>query len=220
MGAESELGGSDLGRRILAARHHVRLSRDEAAAAAGMASTYLAYLETSATPGASQAALTRLAAALGISAGALSGAGLEAPSGHGVPGDRPVLEDLSDAASRDHLRPGGVGRFLFSDARGPAAIPVNYKMLGDDIVFRTAADGSLTEGAGQSSVSFEVDHLDEDLGEGWSVLVNGSAHVVTQPSELDQVKALGITPWVRGDRETYIRLVARHVSGRRIRASA
>lgn len=220
MGAESQLGGSDLGRRILAARRQAGLSRDEAAARAGMASTYLAYLETSATPGPSQAALTRLAAALGTHLGALSGTGLEEPPGRGVPGKGPALEALNEAESWSHLRPGGVGRFLFLDASGPVAVPVNYKLLGDDVVFRTAAGTSLTSGAGQGTVSFEVDHLDEDLGEGWSVLVNGAAHVVTQQSELAEVEALHITPWAGGDRETYIRLVARHISGRRIRAGA
>jgi transcriptional regulator with XRE-family HTH domain len=45
-----EHGGTDLGRRILEHRHHAGLSREEAAGRAGMAASYLAYLETSPAP--------------------------------------------------------------------------------------------------------------------------------------------------------------------------
>jgi len=68
-------------------------------------------------------------------------------------------------------------------------------------------------------VSFEVDHLDEALAEGWSVLVSGEARVVTDPGELAAVSALGVAPWAGGDRDSYVRIIASEVTGRRIRAT-
>jgi transcriptional regulator with XRE-family HTH domain len=212
-------GGTDLGRRIAEQRGRAGLSRAEAAQRAGMSAEYLSYLETSATPNPSRGALARLAAALGAPPAALTGAGLDQPPGQHEPAGQPVLQALSKAECRDYLGAGGVGRFLFVDARGPVALPVNYRMHGDDIVFRTGGDSSLAAAAtGQRRVSFDVDHLDDALGEGWSVLVSGTASQVTDPAELDQVRALGIAPWAGGGgRETYIRVVPSQITGRRIR---
>jgi len=112
-----------------------------------------------------------------------------------------------------------VGRFLFSEPRGPVAVPVNYRMLGDDIVFRTAAGASPAAGAAQQRVSFEADHLDEALGEGWSVLVSGHARTVTGAAELAEVQRLGVAPWAGGTRETYVRITPAVMTGRRIRSA-
>jgi len=103
-------------------------------------------------------------------------------------------------------------------AQASAAIPVNYAVLDGDIIVRTGAQTSLATRAGQA-VSFEVDHVDEALAAGWSVLVSGSARVVTTPYELETVRSLGIKPWAGGNRDTYIRITVTEMTGRRIRAS-
>jgi len=209
---------SDLGRRISEQRHRVRLSRVEAAEHAGMAPSYLEYLETSPSPDPGPGALGRLAAALGTTASALAGAGLNLPPGQRRAARRPVLEELTVAECLGFLAPGGVGRFLFTAERGPVAIPVNYRMLGEDIVFRTARATGVAAGAQLPRVSFDVDHIDDALGEGWSVLASGTAHLVTAPAELAEVAALGISPWAGGERDTYVRLTVSETTGRRIRA--
>ena len=209
---------SDLGRRVIEQRHRAVMSRAEAAERAGMAPSYLEYLETSAAPDPGPGALARLAAALGTTMSALAGAGMNLPPGQRRAARRPVLEELSTAQCRACLAPGGVGRFLFMAERGPVAIPVNYRMLGQEIVFRTGRTTGAAAGARLPRVSFDVDHIDDALGEGWSVLVSGDAHLVTGPAELEQVTALGISPWAGGERDTYVRLTAREITGRRIRA--
>jgi transcriptional regulator with XRE-family HTH domain len=220
MSTGTDHGGTDLGRRIREHRRQAGLSVEEAAARAGIAASYLDYLETSRTPNPTQSALARLAAALGTSAPALAGAWLDLPPGRQAPLERPVLEPLTAAQCRGYLGTSGVGRLVLVEPRGPVAIPVNYAMLGNDIVIRTSERASLAAGIGQPRVSFEVDHLDEALAEGWSVLVSGQARVVTDPDELAAVSALGIAPWAGGGRDTYIRIVASDVTGRRIRATA
>ena len=71
------------------------------------------------------------------------------------------------------IAPDGVGRIVFTEARGPVALPVNYRMIGDSIVFRTAATSALQRALRHEQVSFEVDYVDDALAEGWSVLVSG-----------------------------------------------
>ena len=66
-------------------------------------------------------------------------------------------------------------------------------------------------------ISFEIDHLDEALTEGWSVLLTGHGRAVVDPSEYEQVASLGIAPWAGGRRDTYVVLSPIQVTGRRIR---
>jgi nitroimidazol reductase NimA-like FMN-containing flavoprotein (pyridoxamine 5'-phosphate oxidase superfamily) len=219
MDPEVSHGGTDVGRRIHERRRKAGLSREEAASRAGMADSYLAYLETDPDAAPTSAALARLAAALETSTRTMTGAALDLPPGQQSPEQRPVLRPLSADECRAFLGSGGVGRFLFDADRGPVAVPVNYRMLGDDIVFRTEDGTTLAAAAAPGQpVSFEVDHLDEALGEGWSVLVSGQAHVITDRAELDEVKSLEIAPWAGGARQNYIRVAAGQVTGRQIRA--
>jgi transcriptional regulator with XRE-family HTH domain len=119
MSSTVEPGGTDLGRRVLEHRHQAGLSREEAAARAGMASSYLKYLETSWAPNPTPSALGRLADALGVSVGALADAGMPMPPGAQAPAQRPFPEKLTPAQCRGYLGTGGVGRMVFFGSRGP-----------------------------------------------------------------------------------------------------
>ncbi len=216
----SDVGGTDLGRRISDQRARVGLSREDAAALAGMAPDYLGYLETSRTPDPSRGALARLAAALGTTPDALSGAGLTAPPGQHGADQHPTLEVLTEQECWAYIRPGGVGRFLYNADRGPVAVPVNYALLGDAVVFRTDDRTAAAGAVSQHRVSFDVDHIDDMLSEGWSVLVSGTATILTRPDDLSAADGLDIEPWPSGERDTYIRLVPEQITGRRIRIHA
>lgn len=213
-------GGTDLGRRIREQRRRCGLSLIDVAELAGLDVQYLKYLETSPETKPTLATLIRLAAALGTSVGALSGAGWDSPPGRSSAMRNPVLVSLTADECRRLIGPGGVGRVLFVEPdRGPVAIPVNYRMDGDDVVFRTSGGAAVIGGIGQDRVSFDVDHLDEDLAEGWSVLLTGTARVITDPAEIASAGSLGIDPWAGGDRPTYVRLQVSQLTGRAIRAN-
>jgi nitroimidazol reductase NimA-like FMN-containing flavoprotein (pyridoxamine 5'-phosphate oxidase superfamily) len=221
MASDAGSAGTDLGRRIAEERGRVGLSVKEAAERAGMSPEYLAYIETSQAPNPTQGALTRLAAALGVPPGALTGAGLNQPPGDRQAAQKAVLADMNPAECREHIAAGGVGRFLFvNEARGPVALPVNYRMQGDDVVFRTSDEGSVTAGVRQPQVSFDIDHLDDTLAEGWSVLLSGKASIITDQGERAEASKLGIEPWAGGDRDTYVRMTPAMITGRTIRVTA
>jgi nitroimidazol reductase NimA-like FMN-containing flavoprotein (pyridoxamine 5'-phosphate oxidase superfamily) len=218
MANDASIPGADVGTRIAEHRHRAGLSLEEAADRAGMSPEYLGYLESSPDPNPGKGALMRLAAALNTSPEALSGAGMQLPPGQREAAGNAVLTDMTAAECREHLAAGGVGRFLFVEAgRGPVAVPVNFKMDGDDVIFRTSPDDSMVAAAHQRHVSFDVDHIDDARSEGWSVLLTGTARIISDNAELDHLKALHVEPWAGGDRPAYIRLTPAKVTGRRIR---
>jgi len=208
----------DLGRRVTARRRALGLSVDEVARRAGMDPGYLEHIEhhASARPGA--AACMRLAGALETSVAWLRGAGVDFPPGHGhSPQATPQLVELDRAECFKLLRPGGVGRAVFVEERGAVALPVNFRVLDDEVVFRTG-EGTIAQAVRRGGpLSVEVDHVDEALGEGWSVLVSGEANLLSDPSEISAVDALGVEPWAGGDRHLVVRLRPAEVTGRRIR---
>jgi transcriptional regulator with XRE-family HTH domain len=208
--------GGDFARRVAHRREELGLSRDELARRCGMDSGYLEYLEQSAYVELPPGALMRLATALETTLADLSGGTVELPPELGGAGLHPLLEVLSKEQSEAHLAPGGVGRLVFIAERGPVALPVNFRFVDGDVVFRTSDTGSLLTAAG-GTVSFEVDHIDEAMSQGWSVLITGRARRVDEPSELEQLAQLGIDPWPGGESEAVVRIETVEISGRNIR---
>ena len=68
---------------------------------------------------------------------------------------------------------GGVGRVGFESGNLPTILPVNYVMDGLDIVFRTGAGIKFEAVQQENVIAFEIDEVDPDSGDCWSVLVRG-----------------------------------------------
>ena len=205
----------DLSRRVTLRRGELRLSRAQVAARARMSPRYLEYLERyPASPG--PAVLRQLAAALQTTPSALLGAGAERPPAHAHTGSQPVTDKLLSEQCRRLIAPGGVGRIAFSTASGPVVLPVNFAVVGGTIVIRTG-EGTLISGHASDRVAFEVDHIDDALCQGWSVLVRGQAHRAAQQGELRRLRgSAAVWPWPGGDHEVYVCIVPSHITGRRI----
>lgn len=108
-----------------------------------------------------------------------------------------------------------VGRVAVIVGGIPVVVPVNFRLLGEDIVFGTSTGHKLVAAVNRSAVSFEVDSLDLGARAGWSVLVTGGASEITRPDERAAVGALGLESWVPG-RQRYIRIRSEVVTGRRL----
>jgi hypothetical protein len=48
------------------------------------------------------------------------------------------------------------------------------------------------------------------------VLIHGSAHHVTDEDERSSVAQAGVTPWVGGVQDLYMRISPTHIAGRRV----
>lgn len=135
-----------------------------------------------------------------------------------------VIEELDEAESLRLISAGGIGRIAYQSRFGPAVLPVNYQWHDGAIVFRTtrhsALDQDLETGiaGGDYNVAFEIDEIDTAGRQGWSVLIQGPAHHVSE-DERESAERAGVQPWPAGDRELFIRIVPHRVTGRRIKPS-
>ncbi|MGW2250169.1 pyridoxamine 5'-phosphate oxidase family protein [Kitasatospora sp. NPDC001660] len=202
-------------RRITERREQLGLTEEELAQRAAMAPNYLRHLLT-AGPGFDPGGFVRIAAALGTTRAALVEGRADAPHGQGGPGPRPRLLSLSEPECWALVGTRGVGRVGLPVRPGPVVFPVNYVVDAGSFAYRTAV-GSATDPEEGAEASFQVDHLDEYLGRGWTVLVLGTAHHVGDEDEVRHLAGLpGSTPWAGGDRPLWVRIRPDRISGRRI----
>ena len=96
--------------------------------------------------------------------------------------------------------------------------PVNYAIDRGNIVFRTDPGSKLHAAVNESYVAFEVDWVEPTWQDGWSVVARGQAHVVADPGELQKVRQLSLRPWAAGEKEHYVSIETKLISGRRLSA--
>ncbi|KJS59494.1 helix-turn-helix domain-containing protein [Streptomyces rubellomurinus] len=202
-------------RRIADRRRQLDLSEDSLAHRAAMAPRYLAHL-LEAGPTFDPGGFVRIAAVLGLSRDELLTGRQDAPPGQSGPGPRPRLLDLTEAECWDLVGTHGVGRIALPVRPAPVVYPVNYVVDQGSFAYRTG-EGAGTAPAEGAALSFQVDHIDEYLGRGWSVLALGSAHYVDDPEDLSRLSGLpGAAPWAGGDRPRWVRVRPDEITGRRL----
>ncbi len=96
-------------------------------------------------------------------------------------------------------------------------LPVNYRLDGDLIVFRTDA-GLKLDSVPLRHVVFEVDHLDSVVKTGWSVLVRGFARDVTTAlgEPYESMRSGPLATWAPGPKTHWIAVQIEAISGRQI----
>ena len=133
-----------------------------------------------------------------------------------------VIEELDEAESLRLISAGGIGRIAYQSRFGPAVLPVNYRWHDGAVVFRTARHSALDEdlqtgiSGGDYLVAFEIDEIDMSGRQGWSVLIQGPAHHLSE-DERESAERAGVEPWPAGERELFLRIVPNRVTGRRIK---
>ncbi|MEV5480097.1 MULTISPECIES: helix-turn-helix domain-containing protein [Streptomyces] len=207
---------SDLGRRAALRRQELGLTREEVAARAAASPGYLQYVEEH-TADPDIGFVLRLASALETTVAELVGRTTELPAGFGKAAAHPEVLVLSAAECRERLSTHGVGRIAVTIDDAPAIFPVNYTVADELIAYRTAPEAGPAAAAGQD-VALEVDHIDDAFSQGWSVLVVGPAHVVTDSHETRRLEEHAHTgPWIGDGRHQWIAIQPNRITGRRIR---
>jgi nitroimidazol reductase NimA-like FMN-containing flavoprotein (pyridoxamine 5'-phosphate oxidase superfamily) len=125
-------------------------------------------------------------------------------------------QELTEDECRRLLGERHLGRLALVDADGPVILPVNYTLDGGVVVFRTDPGSKLDAAAAGTTVAFEVDAADERDRTGWSVVVRGRAAEVSDPADLERLRALPLYPWAPGAKAHYVRIRPASVTGRRI----
>lgn len=127
-----------------------------------------------------------------------------------------LLRELTEVECWTHLACSTVGRIAYVDPLGPVILPFNYVVQDGLIWIRTASYNQLALHLSGQAVAFEVDHQDEHLRTGWSVLVRGRADHALR----DDSRAVNgwpdPEPWPDGNRSMVFCVTPREVSGRSV----
>lgn len=128
------------------------------------------------------------------------------------------MEALSESQCYELLDTAVIGRVGLTAKGEQTILPVNYALDEHSIVIKVAQFSTLAEYAPMTQVVFEVDHLDEAHQEGWSVLLRGMAHDVTNAIEIttERLHQLSISPWAPGEKPIWLKINPREISGRRV----
>ena len=134
-----------------------------------------------------------------------------------MPG-QPVSEELeviSGVGCVMLLRSHDLGRIALCDPEShPLIFPVNYFFDEGVVVFRTGHGTKLDLVPG-APVSFEIDGWAPNAGIGWSVLVKGIAHDITDPRDrLERMHTWPVRPAAPGTKEHWIGIWATEITGR------
>jgi hypothetical protein len=129
------------------------------------------------------------------------------------------LETLEREECRRLLGSTSVGRLGYCTGFGPRIVPMNYRLLSEAVIFRTGLDTQAAHQLFDHPIAFEVDHVDEFLQTGWSVLVVGNAQPLDEASLLLLDVGQSPQPWPEGRRALVVQLPLTMMTGRRVHPS-
>ena len=127
---------------------------------------------------------------------------------------RTGLTVLSNADCWDRLGAEEVGRVAVTVGSAPDIFPVNYRVHRGEIVIRTEAGTKLMAATLMPAVAFEIDGIDHDRHQGWSVVVKGRGREPTHLDELMALDDLGLEPWADAVKTRWLVITPTEVTGR------
>ena len=127
------------------------------------------------------------------------------------------LEQLSRREALQLLGTVSIGRLVFTHQALPAIRPVNHLVEGESIIVRATAGAAITAAAGRSGVvvAYEADAIDSDSRLGWSVIVVGTARLMTDEHAAARYRAR-LRPWIAGAVDDVITISAELITGYRL----
>ncbi len=133
--------------------------------------------------------------------------------------DRNGLEVLDRHECLRLLGHASFGRIALTMQALPTILPVNYRLVGQRIVFRTGAGTKLAAATMNAVVAFEIDHVDPLDHSGWSVVATGVARIVSE-NDLEGPLVACIPRWAPVSAEILVAIDIELLSGRRIGAGS
>ncbi len=129
------------------------------------------------------------------------------------------LHTLSKQECTELLAQIPVGRVALTLNALPVIFPVNYRLIGESVVFGAMAGSSLSRATDGSIAAFQADSFDETNRSGWTVMAVGRALDVGDAETIGRLdlEAELPEPWALGESaERYFRISLDRVSGHRI----
>ncbi len=130
--------------------------------------------------------------------------------------DLPV-EALGPSECWARLRTAPMGRIALSVGALPVILPIFFRVVDRSVVFRSSPGSKLAVATSEVVVAVEVDGFEPGTTEGWSVMVQGVAHEVTEPSEIPRLDALDLPAVsMTDDEQHYVAIDVATITGRRL----
>jgi hypothetical protein len=126
------------------------------------------------------------------------------------------LDVLDMAECRRLIATSAIGRIAFSEAAMPSIQPASFAVSGDDVVIPTGRGSKMAAGSRGAVVAFEIDDYDLIERTGWNVTIIGPTRLISVPSQVTALDALGVLPWAPATTHCYVALRMALVRGRRI----
>lgn len=120
---------------------------------------------------------------------------------------------LEDREAWNLLGSVALGRLVTSFGGQLEIFPVNFVAQNGTVLFRTAEGTKLFTTVMNEKVLFEVD--DHTTEEGWSVIIRGTARMLSSAEEIREADQAGLMPWVATEKLRYVRVTPTEVSARR-----
>lgn len=132
-----------------------------------------------------------------------------------MPVEENPVRVLCDDEAWDLLSGVALGRLVTAGGGQVEIFPINFVAQDRSVLFRTAEGTKLFGAVMNDSVLFEADdHTDAG---GWSVIVRGTARVLSTAADIREADRAQLVPWIPTEKLRYVRITPNDVSGRHFR---
>lgn len=129
--------------------------------------------------------------------------------------EQPRVRELSLDESWKLLETVRFGRLGTADVGRVDVTPLNVVVGRRHLYFRSAKGSKLTTLQLNPHVAFETDRVEGGIA--YSVMVRGTARILTDPRETDYVDSLGLKPWLHTEKLEYVEISPDYITGRAFR---
>ena len=132
-----------------------------------------------------------------------------------MPVEENPVRVLCDDEAWDLLSGVALGRLVTAGGGQVEIFPINFVAKDRSVLFRTAEGTKLFGAVMNDSVLFEADdHTDAG---GWSVVIRGTARVLSTAADIREADRAQLVPWIPTEKLRYVRITPNDVSGRHFR---
>ena len=110
-----------------------------------------------------------------------------------------------------------LGRVVTVLGGKPEIFPVNFVTQRRTVLFRTAHGTKLYSAVMGDWVAFEADYHDSPLTYGWSVIIQGRAHLLSANADILEAEEAPLKSWIATLKPIYVRVIASQITGRRFK---
>jgi hypothetical protein len=125
------------------------------------------------------------------------------------------IENLAPDECWKYLRSSYIGRLAVINGAAPEIFPVNFMVVEETVVFRTAPGTNLRALLKGTAAAFEVDGLNPYGTEVWSVVLKGEPGTFDGDPAALQEAGPDRDPWQPGLKEHLVQIRPAEISGRR-----